>query len=72
MGEQAVADTLVLPKQLELTPALRNLIETVVPSGSHCLNVGRRARPVADYEPVAAVGLRAGGRCRCPGRRSSR
>jgi len=44
MGEQAVADTLVLPKQLELTPALRNLIETVVPSGSHCLNVGRRAR----------------------------
>ena len=46
MGEQAVADTLVLPKQLELTPALRNLIETVIPSGSHCLNVGRRARPV--------------------------
>jgi SAM-dependent methyltransferase len=46
MGKQAVADTLVLPKQLELTPALRNLIETVVPSGSHCLNVGRRARPV--------------------------
>ena len=44
MGEQAVADTLVLPKQLELTPALRNLIETVIPSGSHCLNVGRRAR----------------------------
>jgi SAM-dependent methyltransferase len=46
MGKQAVADTLVLPKQLELTPALRNLIETVIPSGSHCLNVGRRARPV--------------------------
>jgi SAM-dependent methyltransferase len=46
MGEQAVADTLVLPKPLELTPALRNLIETVVPSGSHCLNVGRRARAV--------------------------
>ncbi len=46
MGEQAVAGTLVLPKQLELTPALRNLIETVIPSGSHCLNVGRRARPV--------------------------
>jgi SAM-dependent methyltransferase len=46
MGEQAVADTLVLPKQLELTPALRNLIETVVPSGSHCLNVGRRARAI--------------------------
>lgn len=46
MGEQAVADTLVLPKQLELTPALRNLIETVIPGGSHCLNVGRRARPV--------------------------
>lgn len=46
MGEQAVADTLVLPKQLELTPALRNLIETVIPSGSHCLNVGRRARPL--------------------------
>jgi SAM-dependent methyltransferase len=44
MGEQAVADTLVLLKQLELTPALRNLIETVIPSGSHCLNVGRRAR----------------------------
>jgi SAM-dependent methyltransferase len=44
MGEQAVADTLVLPKQLELTPALRNLIETVIPTGSHCLNVGRRAR----------------------------
>jgi SAM-dependent methyltransferase len=44
MGEQAAADTLVLPKQLELTPALRNLIETVIPSGSHCLNVGRRAR----------------------------
>jgi SAM-dependent methyltransferase len=44
MGKQAVADTLVLPKQLELTPALRNLIETVIPSGSHCLNVGRRAR----------------------------
>jgi SAM-dependent methyltransferase len=44
MGEQAVADTLVLPKPLELTPALRNLIETVIPSGSHCLNVGRRAR----------------------------
>ena len=46
MGEQAVADTLVLPKRLELTPALRNLIETVIPSGSHCLNVGRRARPL--------------------------
>jgi SAM-dependent methyltransferase len=46
MGKQAVADTLVLPKQLEFTPALRNLIETVIPSGSHCLNVGRRARPV--------------------------
>jgi SAM-dependent methyltransferase len=46
MGEQAVADTLVLPKRLELTPALQNLIETVIPSGSHCLNVGRRARPV--------------------------
>jgi SAM-dependent methyltransferase len=46
MGKQAVGDTLVLPKLLELTPALRNLIETVVPSGSHCLNVGRRARPV--------------------------
>jgi SAM-dependent methyltransferase len=46
MGEQAVADTLVLPKPLELTPALRNLIETVVPGGSHCLNVGRRARAV--------------------------
>ena len=45
MGEQVV-DTLVLPKQLELTPALRNLIETVIPSGSHCLNVGRRARPL--------------------------
>ena len=30
--------------QLELTPALQNLIETVIPSGSHCLNVGRRAR----------------------------
>lgn len=44
MGKQAVADTLVLPKQLELTPALRNLIETVIPSGSHCLNVGRRTR----------------------------
>jgi SAM-dependent methyltransferase len=44
MGKQAVADTLVLPTQLELTPALRNLIETVIPSGSHCLNVGRRAR----------------------------
>jgi SAM-dependent methyltransferase len=44
MGEQAVADTLVLPRQLDLTPALRNLIETVIPSGSHCLNVGRRAR----------------------------
>jgi SAM-dependent methyltransferase len=49
MGEQAVADTLVLPKQLELTPALRNLIETVVPSGSHCLNVGRRARAVNSW-----------------------
>ena len=46
MGEQAVADTLVLPRPLELTPALRNLIETVIPSGSHCLNVGRRARAV--------------------------
>ena len=46
MGEQAVADTLVLPKPLELTPALRNLIKTVIPSGSHCLNVGRRARAV--------------------------
>jgi SAM-dependent methyltransferase len=46
MGEHAVADTLVLPKPLELTPALRNLIETVVPSGSHCLNVGRRARAI--------------------------
>jgi SAM-dependent methyltransferase len=46
MEEQAVGDTLVLPKQLELTPALRNLIETVIPSGSHCLNVGRRARAV--------------------------
>jgi SAM-dependent methyltransferase len=46
MGKQALGDTLVLPKQLELTPALRNLIETVVPSGSRCLNVGRRARPV--------------------------
>jgi SAM-dependent methyltransferase len=46
METQAVADTLVLPKQLQLTPALRNLIETVIPSGSHCLNVGRRARPV--------------------------
>jgi hypothetical protein len=44
MRERAVADTLVLPKQLELTPALQNLIETVIPSGSHCLNVGRRAR----------------------------
>jgi SAM-dependent methyltransferase len=49
MGEQAVADTLVLPKQLELTPALRNLIETVIPSGSHCLNVGRRARAVTAW-----------------------
>jgi SAM-dependent methyltransferase len=46
MGEQAVADTLVLPKQPELTPALRNLIETVIPGGSHCLNVGRRARAI--------------------------
>ena len=46
MGEQSVADTLVLPKPLELTPALGNLIETVIPSGSHCLNVGRRARAV--------------------------
>jgi SAM-dependent methyltransferase len=44
MGEQTVADTLVLPKQLELTPALRNLIGTVIPSGSRCLNAGRRAR----------------------------
>jgi SAM-dependent methyltransferase len=46
MGEQVVADTLVLPKPLELTPALRNLIQTVIPSGSHCLNVGRRARAI--------------------------
>lgn len=46
MGEQGVANTLVLPKPLELTPGLRDLLETVVPSGSHCLNVGRRARPV--------------------------
>ena len=46
MEEQDVADTLVLPGQLELTPALRNLLDTVIPSGSHCLNVGRRARPV--------------------------
>ncbi|HET7517019.1 MAG TPA: methyltransferase domain-containing protein, partial [Actinomycetes bacterium] len=46
MAEHAVADTFVLPKPLELTPALRNLIETVIPSGSHCVNVGRRARVV--------------------------
>jgi hypothetical protein len=46
MGEHAVADMLVLPKPLETTPALRNLIETVIPSGSRCLNVGRRARAV--------------------------
>ena len=46
MGKQAAADTLVLPRQLELTPALRDLIKTVIPSGSHCLNVGRRARAV--------------------------
>jgi SAM-dependent methyltransferase len=46
MGEQAIADTLVLPKRLEVSPALRSLIETVIPSGSRCLNVGRRARSV--------------------------
>jgi hypothetical protein len=46
MGEQAIADTLVLPKPLELTPALRSLIETFIPPGSRCLNVGRRAGPV--------------------------
>jgi SAM-dependent methyltransferase len=41
VGQHAtIADTLVRPTQTEFTPALRSLMETVVPTGSHCLNVG--------------------------------
>ena len=46
MGEHAVADTLVLPKQLELTPALRNLIETVLPGED------RHPRPAELLQPT--------------------
>jgi SAM-dependent methyltransferase len=46
MGERDVTDTLPVPRQLELTPALRNLIETFVPSDAHCLSVGCGARPL--------------------------
>jgi SAM-dependent methyltransferase len=49
MGQHVAADTLVLPTQTELTPALQNLIETVIPRGSHCLNVGRRTRALNQW-----------------------
>jgi SAM-dependent methyltransferase len=42
-----VAGTPARPQQAALTPALRNLIETVVPTGSRCLTVGQQA-PILD------------------------